>query len=80
MKDKAESLLLIIVLGWFLLGFVWLWQRKLVDYVLVMTFLVVEFLFYLSTQVAQVMSGKRPLLHVLHPDDAVLAIREDLLS
>ena len=37
-----------------------------------MAFLIVEFLFYLSTQVTQALSGQGILLHVLHPDDAVL--------
>jgi hypothetical protein len=55
-----------------LLGFVWLWQRKLKGYVLMMAFLVLEFLFYASTQVTQALSGQGILLHVLHPDDAVL--------
>lgn len=68
------SLLLLIVLVWFLVGFLWLWQRKMKGYVVTMAFLVVEFLFYLSTQFTQALSGQGVLLHVIHPTDAVLFI------
>lgn len=66
------SLMLFIVLLWFLVGFAWLWQKKIKGYVLLLAFLITEFLFYVSTQVTQYLSGKGILLYVLHPHDSVL--------
>ncbi|MDB5180229.1 MAG: hypothetical protein JWN12_861 [Candidatus Saccharibacteria bacterium] len=39
-----------------------------------MAFLIIEFLFYLSTQITQAVSGKGILLHVIHPDDLILFV------
>ncbi|MDB5167683.1 MAG: hypothetical protein JWN26_828 [Candidatus Saccharibacteria bacterium] len=70
----SGSLLLLAVLAWFLFGFILLWHRKAKGYLLIIVFLVIEFLFYLSTQITQAFSGKGILLHVLHPDDPTLFI------
>jgi hypothetical protein len=68
------SLLLLIVLGWFLLSFVWLWQGKTKGFIFIIGFLITEFLFYLSTQITQAISGKGILLHVINPNDTILFI------
>jgi len=41
---------------------------------MMMLFLIVEFLFYLSTQITQATSGKGILLHVISPDDPILFV------
>jgi hypothetical protein len=72
--SRIGTTLMTFVLVWFLLAFVWLWQAKTKGYFLLLAFLIVEFLFYLSTQITQILSGKGILLHVLHPDDPILFI------
>lgn len=67
-------ILMMAVLAWFLVGYSLLLKKSIVGYIVLMGFLIVEFLFYLSTQVTQVASGKGILLHVLHPDDVTLFI------
>ena len=66
------TLLLLAVLVWFLLGFTWVWQGKTKGYAVMIAFLITEFLFYLSTQITQAVSGKGILLHVMNPEDPVL--------
>ena len=64
--------LMTIVLAWFLIAYWLLKQGKRVGYLTMLSFLVVEFLFYLQTQLVQLASGSGILLHVLHPDGTVL--------
>ena len=66
------SFLLIAVLVWFLLGWNGLRRNKVWGYWTLLSFLLVEFLFYIQTQVVQAFSGKGILLHVLHYDGFVL--------
>ncbi len=65
--------LLVLALTWFILAIVLLAKKKSVGYYLIITFLAVEFLFYLMTQVTQALSGHGILLYVLHPTDLLLA-------
>lgn len=74
LPSMSGVILLLIVLTWFLLSFVWLWQGKIKGSVLMIGFLSVEFLFYLSTQITQALSGKGILLHFINPDDTILFI------
>jgi hypothetical protein len=66
--------LMLIVFAWFLAGYILLWRQKLIGLILMFTFLSIEFLFYLSTQVTQAISGQGILLHVLQPSDPILFI------
>ena len=66
--------LMTFVLGWFLSGVYLLYQEKTVGYYLSISFLAVEFLFYLQTQIVQAVTGRGVLLHLLHPDGATLFI------
>ena len=74
-KPSAIGIILMtVVLMWFLTGYTLLLKQKMAGYIILITFLIVEFLFYLSNQVTQLASGKGILLHVLHPDDALLFV------
>lgn len=64
--------LMSLVLLWFVSGYWRLRTRKTYGLPLTISFLVVEFLFYLQTQVVQLASGNGVLLHVAHPDGALL--------
>jgi hypothetical protein len=64
--------LMTVVLGWFLAGCYLLAQRKNIGYLLTVSFLIIEFLFYLQTQIMQYLSGRGVFLYVLHPDDWLL--------
>jgi len=65
---------MLFVLAWFLLGYWRLAARKPLGLVLAVSFLAVEFLFYLQTQIVQAATGNGILLHVLHPDDPLLFV------
>lgn len=67
-------LLLGIAFAWFLVGYNALRKGKKLGYILITSFYIVEFLFYLQTQITQAVSGKGILLHVLRPDDALLFV------
>ncbi len=67
-------ILMVAVLAWFLAGYILLLKNSMTGFVSLISFLIVEFLFYLSTQITQAASGKGILLHVLHPDDPFLFI------
>jgi hypothetical protein len=67
-------ILMSFVLGWFVLGYSRLQRSKRLGYSLMLSFLIVEFLFYLQTQIVQAFSGRGILLHVIHPDDALLFV------
>jgi hypothetical protein len=68
----GSILLMSIVFAWFLIGFWLLIRKRFWGYVLLLSFLIVECLFYLMTQILQAASGKGILLHVLYPSDPVL--------
>lgn len=60
------------VLAWFLGGYYLLLKGKKSGYILITAFLTVEFLFYLMTQVTQLLGGHGVFLYVLHPSDPFL--------
>ncbi len=68
------AVLMLFVLAWFLLGYGRLAARKPLGLILSVSFLGVEFLFYLQTQIVQAATGNGILLHVLHPDDPLLFV------
>ena len=70
----AGSLLMMVVFAWFLAGYILLSKRTMKGFVIMLAFLITEFLFYLSTQVTQAVSGQGILLHVLRPSDPILFI------
>lgn len=66
--------LMVAVLAWFAIGYWRLAARKSLGLALTVSFLAVEFLFYVQTQIVQAMTGHGLLLHVVHPDDPVLFV------
>lgn len=68
------AVLMLAVLLWFLAGYRRLSARKPYGLALTISFLLVEFLFYLQTQLVQAVSGHGILLHVLHPDNPLLFV------
>jgi hypothetical protein len=74
LPSLSGVILMSFVFAWFLVSFWWLWNRMQKGYLLILIFLIVEFLFYMSTQITQAVSGRGILLHVLHPNDPVLFI------
>lgn len=66
--------LLSFVLTWFVIGYTKLQKNKRYGYSITLSFVIVEFLFYLQTQIVQALSGSGVLLHVLHPDDTLLFV------
>jgi lipid-A-disaccharide synthase-like uncharacterized protein len=66
--------LLAATLLWFVLGIVGLHRGSARGYLLLISFLSVEFLFYVQTQVVQLISGHGVLLYVIRPSDPVLFI------
>ena len=62
------------VLIWFLTAYYWLQKGRAVGYYFTMAFLIVEFLFYLQTQIMQLISGHGILLYVINPHDVILFI------
>lgn len=67
-------LLMSVVLAWFLIGYSMLKKQKKRGYFLMQSFLSIEFLFYLQTQLVQFATGHGVLLHVVHPDGWLLFI------
>jgi hypothetical protein len=63
-----------VVLAWFGVGFAGLRRGSRIGYYLTLTFLMVEWLFYLQTQIVQALTGHGILLYVWHPSDMVLFI------
>lgn len=57
---------------WFMVAYIKLTKQQKTGYYLMITFLAVEFLFYLQTQISQYLISHRILLHVYHPDSALL--------
>lgn len=68
------AVLMLLVLAWFVVGYWRIAARKPLGLVLSVSFLLVEFLFYLQTQIVQAATGNGILLHVLHPDDPLLFV------
>ena len=68
------SVLLSMTLAWFLLAYWKLAQGKGWGYWLMLAFLTVEFLFYLQTQVSQLLISHQVLLHVYKPDGILLFV------
>lgn len=66
--------LLALTLIWMVLGVVGLGRGSVLGYLLLISFLSVEFLFYLQTQIVQLISGHGVLLYVIHPSDPFLFI------
>ncbi|MBW4061043.1 hypothetical protein HJC99_00515 [Candidatus Saccharibacteria bacterium] len=62
------------VLAWFLIGYHGLARYQKYGYILVLSFLSVEFLFYLQTQIAQYLSGHGIFLYVSSPHSLILFI------
>ncbi len=58
-----------IVLAWFVVGYWRVSARKPFGLALSISFLLVEVLLYLQTQIIQAATGNGILLHVVHPDD-----------
>ncbi len=66
--------LLSLVFVWFISAYILLKNGKKTGYYLMLTFLIIEFLFYLQTQIVQATTGHGILLHVLRPDNGLLFI------
>lgn len=66
------SFMLAITLIWFLIAYQLLRHGSKRGYYLMLSFLAVEFLFYLQTQISQLMIRHQVLLHVYHPDNVLL--------
>jgi len=74
---RASLMGILLMLGvfiWFLIGYILLWKKSLAGFLVLLSFLITEFLFYLSTQITQLLSGQGILLHVLRPNDPVLFV------
>lgn len=66
--------LLGLTLIWFLLAYRKILQGRAAGYWLMLSFLVVEFLFYLQTQISQALISHQIFLHVYKPDGVLLFI------
>lgn len=64
--------LLAITLIWFLFGYFRFTRAQRYGKVILASFLITEFLFYLQTQVSQFLLTHQVLLHVYHPDGLLL--------
>jgi hypothetical protein len=64
--------LLSVTLFWFLSAYKLLTKRSIYGYYLMLSFLGVEFLFYLQTQISQLLISHQILLHVYRPDGVLL--------
>jgi hypothetical protein len=74
LPSLAGSMLLGITLIWFLIGYIKTAVGQLSGYYLLLSFLIVEFLFYLQTQISQLLISHQLFLHVLHPNGIVLLL------
>lgn len=74
LPDLAGTILLSATLIWFLIAFRLLTRGKRSGYYLLQSFLVVEFLFYLQTQISQWMVRHQLFLYVYHPHGLLLFI------
>lgn len=68
------SVLLGLTLIWFLMAYRKLLNGSKLGYFLMLSFLTVEFLFYLQTQISQLLISHRLFLHVYKPDGVLLFI------
>lgn len=68
------SLLLGFTLLWFLTAYRLLVQGRKTGYLLMLFFLIIEFLFYMQTQISQLLISHQVLLHVYKPDGVLLFI------
>ncbi len=66
--------LMSLVLVWFISAYLLLRKQKKSGYYLMLTFLAIEFLFYLQTQISQLLISHRILLRVYRPDSLLLFI------
>ncbi|MEO8104980.1 MAG: hypothetical protein ABI602_01450 [Candidatus Saccharibacteria bacterium] len=74
LPSLVGSVLLLSTLAWFVAGYQLLKNGHRRGYWLMLTFLSVEFLFYLQTQISQALLSHQLLLHVYHPDSGLLLI------
>lgn len=68
------SVLLAITLIWFLVAYKKILDNRLSGYWLMLSFLLVEFIFYLQTQISQALTSHQLFLHVYKPDGVLLFV------
>ncbi|HEX6543106.1 MAG TPA: hypothetical protein VF040_15225 [Ktedonobacterales bacterium] len=66
--------LMVVTFVWFLLGWMLLARGRRAGYWLLLTFLLTEFIFYLSNMIDQVMHGFSPLFQLQNPDPLLVPI------